>query len=87
MTKTYTINNSEYTVETVTAIAECDNGNEDRRQPALLVSNEYNGETHEEVVFGWSLDDLENDEDFQNLCENYSEDWESDEAVIASVRK
>lgn len=45
-----------YAVEPCTAIALCDDGNESKRQNALLVSCETNGgEAVRHVVFGWNM--------------------------------
>lgn len=55
-----------YVITACTAIAGCDNEDEAKRQPALLVVNECNGETCEMLVFGYSMpEDLE---DFHNMC-------------------
>jgi hypothetical protein len=43
-----------YHVVKCSAVAPCD-GREEYRQPALLVTNYYNGEKFEHVVFGWEL--------------------------------
>lgn len=69
--KTFEINDNEYTITTCTAIAECDEGNEDARQDALLVINVGDsGERFEYVVFGWDMP--ETAEDFADMCEDAS---------------
>lgn len=82
--KQFEINGIEYTIESCTAICGADLGDEGKRQDALLVSSELNGEKFEEVVFGYDMP--ENEEDFHDICEDYAA-WETDAAVIASVRK
>lgn len=84
MSKTFTDKyNTEYTVNTVTAIAACDGADEAKRQPALLVSNEKNGEKFEFVVFGWEMPaDLD---EFETMCEDSSM-WDSDSEVLATIR-
>ena len=74
MTKTYTMNEKEYTVSTCTAIALCDVESEEARQSALLVSTEENGEKFGQIVFGWTMP--ESVEDFADMCED-SAAWES----------
>lgn len=82
--KQFEINGIEYTVESCTAICGADLGDEGKRQDALLVSSERDGEKFEEVVFGYEMPETE--ENFLDICENYAA-WETDAAVIASVRK
>jgi hypothetical protein len=72
-----------HTVETITAIAACDDNDESKRQPALLVTNEKNGEKFEFVVFGWEMPtDLD---EFDAMCED-STAWDSDYEVLATIR-
>lgn len=82
--KQFEINGIEYTIEDCTAICGADCGDESKRQEALLVSSERDGEKFEDVVFGWDMP--ENEEGFLDMCEDYAA-WETDVAVIASVRK
>lgn len=82
--KQFEINGIEYTVEGCTAICGADLGDEGKRQAALFISSERNGEKFEEVVFGYEMPETE--ENFLDICENYAA-WETDAAVIASVRK
>ena len=82
--KQFEINGIEYTVEDCTAICGADCGDESKRQDALLVSSERDGEKFEEVVFGYDMP--ENEEGFHDMCDD-SAAWETDAAVIASVRK
>lgn len=49
--KQFEINEIEYTIEDCTAICGADCGDESKRQDALLVSSERDGEKFEEVVF------------------------------------
>lgn len=81
MKKSFTINNTEYTIYTCTAIAGCDETN--TRQDALLVENTAeSGEIFQYVVFGWEMP--ETAEDFENMCED-STAWESDCEVLETV--
>lgn len=82
--KQFEIDNTEYTIERCTAICAADCGEESKRQDALLVTSERDGEKFEEVVFGYEMPETE--ENFLDICENYAA-WETDAAVIASVRK
>ena len=82
--KTFAINGVEYTVEPCTAICGADMGDESKRQNALLVTSELNGEKFEEVVFGYEMP--ETDEDFRDMCEDPSA-WESDQDVVDTVKK
>ena len=82
--KQFKINGIEYTIEDCTAICAADCGDESKRQAALLVTSELNGEIFEDVVFGWDMP--ENEEGFHDMCDD-SAAWETDAAVIASVRK
>ena len=82
--KQFEINGIEYTVESCSAICGADLGDEGKRQDALLVSTERDGEKFEEVVFGYEMPETE--ENFLDMCDD-SAAWETDAAVIASVRK
>lgn len=82
--KQFEINGVKYTVESCSAICGADLGDEGKRQDALLVSSERDGEKFEEVVFGYDMP--ETVEAFLDMCEDYAA-WETDAAVIASVRK
>lgn len=82
--KQFEIDNTEYTIERCTAICAADCGEESKRQDALLVTSERDGEKFKEVVFGYEMPETE--ENFLDICENYAA-WETDAAVIASVRK
>ena len=82
MTKIIIFEGTEYTIQDCTAIADCDmeSGN---RQNALLVENEFNGETFQFVVFGFPMPDDE--EDFANMCSE-SGAWESDWETLNTVQ-
>lgn len=82
--KLFEVNGTEYTIEDCTAICGADLGDEGKRQDALLVTSERDGEKFKEVVFGYEIPETE--ENFLDICENYAA-WETDAAVIASVRK
>ena len=84
MTKTFfsAKNCIEYTVEPCTAICAADAGDESKRQDALLVSCEYNGEPFESIVFGY--DTPETADAFDDMCCNYSA-WESDCTVVGTA--
>lgn len=82
--KQFEINGVKYTVESCSAICGADLGDEGKRQDALLVSSERDGEKFEEVVFGYDMPETE--ENFLDMCDD-SAAWETDAAVIASVRK
>lgn len=72
--KTFNINGTEYTVEICTAICGADRGDESKRQDALLVSSERDGEMFNDVVFGCEMPDTE--ENFLDICADYAA-WES----------
>lgn len=63
----------EFLVEECSAIALCDNGDENCRQKALLVSEWANGEHFAEIVFGWEMP--KTDADWADMCEDSSA-WE-----------
>lgn len=84
MERTFIVNNTEYTVEEITAVAACNEGNEDYRQSALLVTSMYGPEKIEEVVFGFDMP--ESDEDFAQMCSE-SDAWDSDYEVLETVRR
>jgi hypothetical protein len=72
-----------YHIEEVTAIAPVDNDDETCRQPALLVSSCYNGETFEDVVFGWKLP--ANLEDFEDMCNDMNAWATADDCAVKMV--
>lgn len=82
--KKFEVNGSEYTVQRCTAICAADCGDESKRQAALLVSSERDGEKFEQIVFGYEMP--ETDENFRDMCED-SGAWESDWQVIKTVKK
>ena len=82
MKKTFTVNNTDYTVIEVTAVASCDMDTGDR-QDALLVVNTQNGEKVEKVVFGYEMP--ETAEDFLDMCDDYNA-WDSDYEVLETVK-
>ena len=86
MEKTFTYEGSEYTIKEVTAIADCDDYDEEYRQDALLVTTVADsGEKFEWVVFGF--DTLpENDRDFENM-ESAPYAWASYDETLATVRE
>lgn len=83
MKKFFEVNGIEYEIKAVTAICAADEEDESKRQGALMVSSEQNGERSEYVVFGWEMP--ESEEDFTEMCEDYSA-WESAQEVLASVK-
>ena len=84
MEKTFTYEGREYTIKEVTAIADCDDYDEEYRQDALLVTSVADsGEKIEYVVFGWVMP--ENDDDFSDMCED-SNAWDSDWETLETVR-
>lgn len=84
MTKTFFCaeNCVEYTVEPCTAICAADAGDESKRQAALIVSCEYNGELFESIVFGCDMP--ETADAFGDMCCDYSA-WESDYTVVGTA--
>lgn len=80
----FEVNGTEYTIEDCTAICAADCGEESKRQDALLVSSERDGEKFEEVVFGYEMPETE--ENFRDMCEDYAA-WESDVEVLGTIRK
>lgn len=75
MEKTFKLNGTKYTVRACTAIAECNEGRENERQNALLVTATMeSGEVTEHVVFGWTMP--ETTEDFLDMC-GEPEAWEA----------
>ena len=84
MEKTLTFEGSKYTIKEITAIAYCDDFNEECRQDALLVTTVADsGEKFEWVVFGYNMPDDE--DDFENMeAEPYA--WESDYETLETVR-
>lgn len=81
---TFNIDGTEYAVEICTAICAADCGDESKRQAALLVSSECDGEKFEQIAFGYEMP--ETDENFRDMCED-SGAWESDWQVIKTVKK
>lgn len=81
MTKTYTINDTTYTVRTCTAVAV--SIGETERTTALYVDYyEESGEHVEYVVFNATMP--EDEDEFMILCD-YSDEWDSDYRTIATV--
>lgn len=81
MTKTYTINDTTYTVRTCTAVAVSIGDTE--RVPALYVDYyEDSGEHVEYVVFNATMP--EDEDEFMILCD-YSDEWDSNYRTIATV--
>ena len=67
-----------YTIINITAIASCDNGNEENRQSALLVIADNGTEKTEDVVFG--LEMPEDEETFDEMCKDNGA-WEPLEEI------
>lgn len=84
MEKTFTIYNQEYTIHDYSAICNADLPNESKRQNALLVTVERDGEKFEQIVFGYEMPGTV--EAFRDMCED-SGAWESDWQVIKTVKK
>lgn len=82
--KIFCINGTEYAVEICTAICAADGGDERKRQDALLVSNEYNGELFESVVFGYNVPEAV--EAFRDMCADYAA-WESDCTIVKTAQR
>lgn len=81
MTKTYTINDTTYTVRTCTAVAVIIG--ETERTTALYVDYyEESGEHIEYVVFNATMP--EDEDEFMTLCD-YSDEWDSNYMTIATV--
>ena len=79
MTKTYTINDTTYTVRTCTAVSV----GETERTTALYVDYyEESGEHVEYVVFNATMP--EDEDEFMILCD-YSDEWDSNYRTIATV--
>lgn len=85
MSEVFTVDGADYTVEPCTAICYAELGDESKRQDALLVTSELNGEKCEYVVFGWLMP--EDYDAFCEMCDLSPGAWESDWEVLASVRK
>ena len=78
MTKTFAIDNTEYTITDCTAL-NC----EDERVNALLVENTADsGEKFAYVVFGYQMP--ETTEDFADMCEDCNA-WDSDYETLETV--
>ena len=84
MSEVFTVDGTDYTVEPCTAICCAELGDESKRQDSLLVTSELNGEKSMYVVFGWVMP--ESCDRFCEMCDLDPGAWESDQAVIASVR-
>ena len=81
MTKTYTINDTTYTVRTCTAVAL--SIGETERTTALYVDYyDESGEHVEYVVFNATMP--EDEDEFMILCD-YSDEWDSNYRTIATV--
>ena len=79
MTKTYTINDTNYTIRTCTAVSV----GETERTTALYVDYyEESGEHVEYVVFNATMP--EDEDEFMILCD-YSDEWDSHYRTIATV--
>ena len=79
MTKTYTINDTTYTVRTCTAVS----AGETERATALYVDYyAESGEHFEYVVFNATMP--EDEDEFMDLCD-YSDEWDSNYRTIATV--
>ena len=79
MTKTYTINDTTYTVRTCTAVS----AGETERATALYVDYyDESGEHVEHVVFNATMP--EDEDEFMILCD-YSDEWDSHYRTIATV--
>lgn len=66
----------EYTVLNCTAIATCDQGDNNKAQKALVVYADNGTETTKHIVFGWDMPETE--ADFNSMCEDAGA-WESAE--------
>lgn len=82
--KIFNINGTEYAVEICTAICAADCGDESKRQDALLVYSERDGEKFEQVVFGYDMP--ETVEAFLDICDDYAA-WESDCTIIRTAQR
>ena len=82
--KVFNIDDTEYAVKICTAICAADCGKESKRQAALLVSSERDGEKFEQIVFGYEMPGTV--EAFRDMCED-SGAWESDWQVTKTVKK
>lgn len=80
--KTFTINNTEYTVTPCTAIASCDLNTGDRQDALLIENTADSGEKFRYVVFGYEMPTTA--EDFQDMADDSSA-WESDCEVLETV--
>lgn len=66
--KEFRINGITYYVYEATAIAECDNGDESKRQDVLLVIDTNGIEVDQRVVYGHDMPEAE--DDFNDICED-----------------
>lgn len=80
--KTFEIDGTNYAIEPCTAICMADGGDESKRQGALLVSNECNGELFKYVVFGYDMP--ETVEQFADICADPGA-WESSQEVLGTA--
>ena len=79
---TFKINGSEYTIEPCTTICAADAEDESKRQEALCVTNECNGELFKYVVFGYDMP--ETTEQFADICADPGA-WESSQEVLGTA--
>lgn len=82
--KKFELNGAKYSVIECTAIADCDNNDESKRQEALLVlMRDEDGECRDDsIVFGWNMP--ETVEDFMDMCED-SYAWVSQSETLDSA--
>lgn len=80
--KTFEIDGANYAIEPCTAICAADAGDENKRQEALCVTNECNGELFKYVVFGYDMP--ETVEQFADICADPGA-WESDYTVVGTA--
>lgn len=79
-------NGVEYTISSCSAVALEAGDKEENRQGALYVTHMTSGgERCDEVVFGWTLDDLKDAGDFTSMCEDAGA-WTADEETLRTVR-
>lgn len=80
--KTFTINDTEYTVTACTAVASCDLCSGSRQASLLIENTADSGEKFQYVVFGYDMP--ETADDFADMCDDSSA-WESDYEVLETV--
>lgn len=83
MTKAFSVNGADYTVEACTAISQADAGRERARQGALYVTSMKDGELFEQVVFNWDMP--QSLDEFVEMCDDNSS-WESSGEVLGSIK-